>query len=300
MKIFTKRETLAQNMALMGLMSTLNIIIAVVSSLVPIISIFLILILPLISVLVELFCKDRYYPIYAIATFGLSLVATLWNMETTIFYLLPSLIVGYIFGLLAKKRIPSLYSILITSLIQLGLTMLFIPLINFIFDVDMVNFFKTIFKLTESKNIDIIVPSFIFVISLIQMSLSNLIIKEEIKKIGFEEIDEKKQWIYQLILLVDTLAIIGLYFLSLKLAYVFLLIAIYLAVFIIADYIKMKYIWTLIIFAFGLLINVIVFALANEKMANGSSLLLIAITPFWIAFISTIVSFLKRKEGKIK
>lgn len=301
MKIFSKRETLAQNMALMGIMSAINIIIAVVCSLVPWIAIFLILILPLTSVLVEIFCKDKYYPIYALATFGLALVATLWNMETTIFYVLPSLLTGYIFGLLAKKKIPSIYSILGSSLIQMGLTLAFIPLINFIFGVDVVLTFKTFFNLADSKNIDVIVPAFIFVISLIQMALSYIIISEEIKKIGVYPIaQERFQWIYQLVLGIISLSIIGVAFLSLEVAYVLLMISIYLSVFIIIDYISSKYWHILIIFGAGIILNVIIFALYFTKIKEPAGMLLIGVSPLWIAFISTLVSFLKRKPKEIQ
>lgn len=301
MKIFSKRETLAQNMALMGIMSAINIIIAVVCSLVPWIAIFLILILPLTSVLVEIFCKDKYYPIYALATFGLALVATLWNMETTIFYVLPSLLTGYIFGLLAKKKIPSIYSILGSSLIQMGLTLAFIPLINFIFGVDVVLTFKTFFNLADSKNVDVIVPAFIFVISLIQMALSYIIISEEIKKIGVYPIaQERFQWIYQLALGIISLSIIGVAFLSLEVAYVLLMISIYLSVFIIIDYISSKYWHILIIFGAGIILNVIIFALYFTKIKEPAGMLLIGVSPLWIAFISTLVSFLKRKPKEIQ
>ena len=301
MKIFSKRETMAQNIALMGLMSAINIIISVFSSLFPAVSIFIVLLLPLTSVLVEIYCKDRYYPIYAFATFGLALVATLWNMETTIFYLLPSLITGYVFGLLNKLKVPPLYSIITASLIQMGFTFISIPLINFIFDVDIIMTFKTVFNLVDSENIDVIIPSFIFVISLIQTSLSYAIISNEFNKLSIDENHSSSyQWIYQCLIMALLIVMIAISFVSLKIAYILLLIAIYFAVFVIIDFIEEKYFYTLIVFAFGLVINIIVFALINEKMPINSSLLLIGITPFWIGFISTIVSFLKRKSNKVK
>ncbi len=301
MKIFSKRETIAQNIALMGLMSAINIIISVFSSLFPALSIFIVLLLPLTSVLVEIYCKDRYYPIYAFATFGLALVATLWNMETTIFYLLPSLITGYVFGLLNKLKVLPLYSIITASLIQMGFTFISIPLINFVFDVDIIMTFKTAFNLVNSQNIDVIIPSFIFAISLIQTSLSYAIISNEFNKLNIDENHSSSlQWIYQCLIMFLLIVMFAISFVSLKTAYILLLITIYFAVFVVIDFIEEKYFYTLIVFAFGLVINIIVFAIANEKMPTNSSLLLIGITPFWISFISTIVSFLKRKSNKVK
>lgn len=301
MKLFSKRETIAQNMALMAMMAAINIIISVISSLVPIISIFLVLILPLASTLVEMYCKDRYYPIYALATIGLSLVATLWNIETTIFYVVPSIFTGYIFGLMSKKKIPSIYSILCASLIQMGVTLAFIPLINFVFQVNIIDTFKKFFNLTSSANVDIIIPAFVFVISMIQITLSYIIISNEIRKLGYIELDKDKyHWIYELALMIISILTIALSFISLETSYILLMIAIYLSIFIIVDYIKQKYWRILIVFLFGIFINIIVFASAYPLMNRQSGLLLIVVTPFWISFISTLVSFLKREKKDIE
>lgn len=300
MKMFSKRETIAQNMALMGLMAAINIIISVISALVPAVSVFLVIILPLTSVLVELFCKDRYYPIYALATFGLSLVATLWNMETTVFYVIPSILTGYVFGLMAKKQIPSIYSILASSLIQMGLLLAFIPLVNFIFQVDVIQTFKTFFKLSDSQYVNAIIPAFVFTISMIQMSLSYIVISGEIKKIGVKEIaDENHQWIYQLALAIIVLSMIGLAFASIEVAYVLLMISIYLSVFIIVDYIAAKYWHILIVFGFGLVLNIVIFGVFYNQLPKPYGFLLFGVTPLWISFISTLVSFLKRKPKEI-
>jgi len=76
MRLIYERENLAKSIPLMALMAAINIIIAALATLSPIASIFLILILPLTSAIVELCCKDRFFPIYGLATFGLSLALT--------------------------------------------------------------------------------------------------------------------------------------------------------------------------------------------------------------------------------
>ena len=114
MGLFSKKETLIQNMTFMGIFSAINVVISLLSTILfavatPI-SILLIIVLPLTSTVVELFCKDKYYPIYLFSTIGLSLVVTMWDMQNTIFYLIPSVFTGYIFGLLTKKRISGIYT----------------------------------------------------------------------------------------------------------------------------------------------------------------------------------------------
>ncbi|MCR5332796.1 MAG: hypothetical protein K6E11_02090 [Bacilli bacterium] len=301
MKLFSNRETLLENMTLMGIMASINIIIAVIAAFFPVFSLFLVLILPLSSTLVELFCKDRYFPIYAFATIGLALVATIWNMETTIFYVIPSILTGYIFGLMSKKNVPAIYSILAASVAQAGVTIAFIPFINFVFDVDVIFTFKSFFKLTESIYIDEIVPAFIFAISMVQIVLSYLIVSNEVKKFGFEpKDDEKYRIIYQIACFVCSLAIIPFAFFFVKGSYVFLMIAIYFAVFIVLDFIYKRKWFTLGVLLFGIVINVIVFALAYSKLDGCKALLLVGVTPLWIGFISIAFSLLKRESKKIQ
>ena len=288
-------------MALMGIMAAINIIVAVISAFVPVISLFLVLILPLSSTLVELYCKDRYYPIYAIATIGLSLVATMWNMETTIFYVVPSILTGYIFGLMSKKNVPAIYSILSASIVQAGVTIGFIPLINFLFDVDLVEMFLVFFKADTFQYVNDFVLAFIFTISLIQTALSYAIISNEIKKFGFEEIsDEKYRIIYQIGCALFALLEIPFAFFYIPASYLCLMISIYFALFILLDFICDKKWVTLGLCLAGILINIIVFVSAYSLLSGSLGGLLIGVTPLWIGVISIAFSLLKRDANKIK
>lgn len=299
--MFSKRETLTENIALMALMSAINIIICVLSAFLNVFSIFLILVLPLVSTLVEIYCKDRYYLIYAFASLGLSLIATLWNIETTIFYLIPSLITGYLFGLLAKKNIPSIYSLLLTSLVQMGLTMGEIPLINFIFDVNIINTFKTFFKLNEYVNVDIIIPSFIFTISLIQMSLSYLIISNELIKLKIEEYENDKfDYLNCAALLFFSILSMLFSFFSLETSYLFFLISLYFVIFIIGKTISKKCIPEIITFIIALIISIILYALFNASQSMKANILLLNIVPSSIGLIDIIFLVLKRRHKNIK
>ncbi len=301
MKIFSKRETLTENIALMALMSALNIIISVLLALLNVFSIFLILVLPLISTLVEIYCKDRYYPIYAFASLGLALVATLWNIETTLFYLIPSLITGYLFGLLSKKNIPSIYSILITSLVKMGLTMAQIPLVNFIFDVNVIETFKVFFKLEESTNIDVIVPSFIFVISLCEMSLTYLIISNELKKLNIREMEnENIVYIDDIALIVSSTFSMICSLFSLETGYIFLMISFYFSIFAIGRNIFFKNVIPLILMGLAIVANVLIYALTNGSSSIASNLIMLNIAPISIGIIDIIFLVLKRRYKNIK
>lgn len=300
MQLFKKRETLAQNIALMALMAAINIIISVIAAFSPIASALLVLFLPLTSVVVELFCKDRYYPIYAIATIGLSLVATMWNMETTIFYVLPSLATGYLFGLMAKKGIHSMWSIIAAVIVQTGLTFAFIPLIDFMFGVSTIETFKVAFGVSESKYVDAIIPAFIFIISLIQIVLSYIIISNEIKKFGYSTSNGffSKEWLPSVICLVLCLSLFGFYFVSSAVCYLVLVIALYFLAFVIVRFFEMKYWRTLIICGVIIIANVIVFASAYSLLEKPDGLLLIAFTPLLVSSLDLLVYFLKKPQKK--
>ena len=301
MKLFSKRETLLQNMALMGIMAAINIIVAVIAAFVPVISLFLVLILPLSSTLVEIYCKDRYYPIYALATIGLALVATMWNMETTIFYVIPSILTGYIFGSMSKKNIPAIYSIICATAVQTGVTIGFIPLINFLFDVNIVETFLVFFKVNMFFYVEDFVLAFIFVISLIQTALSYAIISQEIKKFGFEERDnDKYQIIYQGLCMLFALLEIPFAFFYVPVAFLCMMFSIYFAAFILADFIYDKKWFAFGLCAAGVLINVIVFVSAYSYLDGSLAGLLVGVTPLWIGVISIAFSLLKRDANKIK
>lgn len=301
MKFIYERENLVKSIPLMALMAAISIIIAALSALSPIISIFLILILPLTSAIVELSCKDRYFPIYALATFGLSLAVTFWNIETTIFYVLPSIITGYIFGVLAKHKIPAVWSIFAATLAQTAITYGLIPFINFIFQVDLIETFKTAFGLKEMVNINLIIPAFIFLVSLIQSSLSQLIVSQELQKFGIK--DETKFVSDVCSFSVGTLfaiLIIPFYFIDLKFAYFYLAVSIYFACYSLTMTISAKRFLELIPSGVALIITVLLFAFVQSYMKEASQFLLLGFLSACICLISLVFSFLKKKKEKIQ
>ena len=221
MKLFQKRESLTQNIAFMSLMSGITLVISVFATFFPILGVFIIIALPLTSTLVELYCKDRYYIIYAIGTIGLCLAANFWNIGTTFYYVIPSIFTGFIFGFMTKKSIPSVWTILVAATIQFGLTIGSIYIIRLMIGVDMLETFRTIFDFIDYDLFNIIFPTFCFLVSSIQVVLSYIVISNEIKKFGYEvDHDKTHMWIYQALTLVLCGSIIGFQFIYIPIAYV--------------------------------------------------------------------------------
>jgi len=301
MKLIYERKTLVKSIPLMALMAAINIVVAELAALSAIASLFLILVLPLSSTIIELCCKDRYFPIYGFATFGLALALTFWNIETTIFYVLPSIITGYIFGLLAKHKIPVVWSIIAATLAQTAISYALIPLINFIFQVDIVLTFKIALGLANNANVNIIVPTFIFLISLIQVSLSQLIVSQELQKFGIRQTNFPfSDLIASFVGIGFVLLIVPFYFVLLDLAYLFLAISIYFAAYIIVGvFIDGKFL-RLITYAIPIVLNVVLIALIQQYLKEASQMLLVGFSSLCICIISIVFSYLNKKKEKIK
>ena len=225
--MFKKRETLTQNIAYMGLMAAINVIFVLLTYFVPFLIFVLVFVLPLTSVVVTLFCQKKYLPIYMLATIGLCLIATMNNFSDTLFYVIPALISGVVFGLLVEKKVSPIWIIFASTLITTGLSYAFVPLIELIYGQNIITVFLTVFRVNEFTYIDYMVPCFIYLISLIQSILSYIFIRAELPKLGIT-IEEKTQYLPLFIGSFLAVLLIGLsiplfptfsYFFSLWLAY---------------------------------------------------------------------------------
>ena len=86
MNWFYKKETLIRTICFMSFFVAINVLCSFLTTVLPLLSVILIIFLPLTSAMVEVLCKDRWFPIYAIATIGLSIVVSLSSIDFTIFF----------------------------------------------------------------------------------------------------------------------------------------------------------------------------------------------------------------------
>ncbi len=302
MQLFKKKETIIQNLTFMAIMAVINLLIAVLIAFTSFIAVFLILFLPLINTLVAYYTKARYYPIYIFASLGLTIVATLWNIDTTIFYVLPSLLIGFLFGLFAKFKINPTFTILLSAFIELGFYYLGIYFVHLISGVDIIESLVDIFNI-EMATIKIYFPSILLIISLIQIYLSYLIIYNEFKR--FEKdlflIKEGKIIQYLLDLILVILIIIG-YFYSLTLAYIALVTFYYFAIISIIMAIMNIQKIKLIIFSFNILLSIFVFAFFYQHLPPNSGLILLGVYPLSVEITDSIAYILNKhkRDNKIK
>lgn len=282
----------------MAIMVTINMIVSLIASFFPLISLVIIFILPLGSVLVTLFSKWRYYPIYLLASIlGASLI-TLYNLEFTIFYLFPSLLSGFILGVFIEKKINITLGIILASIIQGSLSILFIPLINFLFQIDLINYLLALAHLSSRENIKLIIPSFIFIFSLIEIILSYIIIYNEISKIGYKDIKKNSNIYIVLSFLFSCLLIPVFNLFCIQISYIILCLNIFFAIVLSVEIIKEFNIKKIIIISSSFLISTFIFLILFQHINILYSLELLAIFSLIIYSLYIIDVLLKLRHKK--
>lgn len=227
MNIFSKKETLTQNMTYMAIMAAINVVFILLSVFVPYLYLLLLFILPLTSTYVILFCKKRYYPIYAITTIGLCFLASFNNIGDTFFYIIPSIIVGFLTGILLEKRINSSWIIIITSLAQFVISLSTLPLIKLITEVDLMESIFTLFGLNSFSYKNYLIGPLIYFTSIAQMTITYLVLKNEIEKIkinfneNFKKLDILFLFIYEILMFASSFIF---FFINKELTFLFLLL----------------------------------------------------------------------------
>jgi len=293
METYKKKESLVQNITFMALMAAINVIFVVLTTLVPFLLFLIVFVLPLTSVLVVLHCKKIYFPIYAIATIGLCMICTIWKIDDTVFYVIPSIVSGFVFGLFIEKKIPSFWIIIVTTIIQIGFTYASIPLIKLITGRDIVNDFATVFGIVEFQYLSYVVACFIFFISLAQEIIAYIIVKEEIPKFGYQLNEPKSLPLSLFISLLITITLaFALMFVYGPISYLFtlfgLLLAIFAFIYLILENKKLVY----ILLAAGFVLSIFLFALLYQTVSEPLGLIFINIFFFIEAIIVLVNNYL--------
>jgi len=272
------KKTLIQNITYMAIMAAINVIFSVLAMFLPLASFILMLVLPFTSVIVVLFCKEKYFVIYAVSTVILCLLVTITEAQTTIFYIIPSIISGFVFGWLIKAKIHAAFILIISTTVQLGLTYATLPLIHWIYGVNMIDVFKTLLHLNAHPMVDGIIPTFFYVLALAQTTFSFIIIHAEIKKFGVTINNDEK--------IFPTLALFGLgtgvlvavtALFSIVISYLLLLVFVFFSLFALIDVLNTKSRCLIISIGVSLLANLFVFALLYSLLPTPLGLLLLGL-----------------------
>ena len=296
MKLFKKQESIVQNMVYMGLLAAVNVVFVILTYFVPFLLFILVFVLPLCSVIITYYCKKYYFPIYFVVVVAICLLI---DLPDTIFYVIPSLITGFIFGLFVDKKIQPIFSILLATVVQFGISLAFIPLIKVLTNRDIVYDMATIFHLVDYIYLDYVVISFVFFVAFAQIMISYLVMHSELVKFGINfSTDSKNIYILDLISIGFGLFTILFAFVYPVLSFVFLMLLFIVTIdrLIYLDFTHYKlYIIELVVISLGTIFFV---AGLYNQIKTPLGLLLIGFLPFCISCASLLNKCLLSKRNK--
>lgn len=183
MKLITYKKDLKTSLPFMGLMSALTIIMFILGTYVPFTSFVLIFLMPITSTLVASLTKLKYYPIYFITTLGLALVIGLFDLNFFFNQLLPSLLIGFLFGLFIHFKLDEKLVIVLSSIILFGMQILSLVIIYYILNVNVIENVLKIFNLSDNAYFDYFILMVIYLISTLEVIITFIINKFELIKL---------------------------------------------------------------------------------------------------------------------
>ena len=297
MNWFYKKETLIRTICFMSFFVAINVVCSFLTTVLPLLSIVLIIFLPLTSAIVEVMCKDRWFPIYAVATIGLSIVVSLSSIDFTIFYIVPSIFTGYIFGLFSKHNLPNMFAIFFATIIQTLLSFAFIPLLQVITGSNLIDVFVKILRISNRFWFDSVILLLFFLIALIQIILSFIVVQNELNKFGQKsECKFNQERIAAFSTMGAALLSTIFSFFYMPLCYLFIGIAFYFTAFVVIFQAQNKNKSCLIADGVSLLMGIILYAALNQFIKDDVEFALLAFTPGLISIVSICYSFLKKSE----
>lgn len=295
----TKKQTFTQNITLMALMAGVNVIFTFMANLIWLSGLAIIIVLPLASALVGFLCQKRYFPIYLLASIGLSLIVSLQNIPTTVFYVIPSIIVGLVFGVLIQQKMYPAFIIIISAAIQSLLSFLSLLFVELVFEINPITRTLDLLGLPNNQTTITIVPAFIFVISLIQTCFAFLVLINEVRKLGIIVED-----FYHVVIpfsgLTASLFLVGFAFLLPAVSYVLLVIIFFTSVVTLHETLVNKRKLSLILFAISAFVTLILISVIAEKLASIYIPLFSALPLLVLLLCNVLELYLNNKEKSIK
>lgn len=281
-------------------MAGIDAILCLVGAFVPLSSIFLMLLVPLVSAAVSLFCKTRYCFIYVLGAIGVSLALSAWNVMNTVFYLTPGLLVGVTYGLLWKAKLPTSVNIFLVTLLSTGLFYLSFLLLRVFFDgVDMVNMLLTFIGRGNDPISRQIFPLFAFGYSLAQIAITHIFLVYELRRMGMDEIEASRLLpFYPLFAALFLALAFGLGFAYLPLAYFFLGLGVYWTVNSALSFYPRLHPFAIVLLVLTLGGSILLFATLCPKMPNQSGLLVLALPLLCTSLISSLNRLFLRLRDK--
>lgn len=192
-----------KKLTLSSMLLGINILFVTTNLFLPI-SIIILIAIPFSTTITKIKCGNKYTLLTIISAI---IISSLIDFQTTIFYLLPSLITGLLFGIFIDLKLHSFYNIIFTSLIGIIIQAISFLIIQALYQIDIVNLLTKLLNIDtfHFKNITI---TLLFLISFIQTLFSYIIIENDAEKFKIS-INKKDNIFYPLTIQTILLSSIG-------------------------------------------------------------------------------------------
>lgn len=178
-----------RELALAGIALSLSIIFLGLSYVIPFSSFLMIVFIPFLSALIAIRTSLKNQIIFLFAVILVSFI----DIQEGLFYLIPNVIIGLVYGNLVNFKLDRSLLFLGTSTVSFLLSYAAIYLIDFIYKIDLFLVFSNLFKLKEEQ-FKTIAPLFFFTLSIIQTLIMTLTVQDEIKKFNVSTYDNRYQF----------------------------------------------------------------------------------------------------------
>ncbi len=282
-------------------MSAINVLFVTISNFLPILFLILVFVLPLTSVIVTILCKKAYLPLYFVVTFLLCFSVNLgFGIYDTFIYVLPALITGILFGLLIEKKVPAILILVAISIVQFGLTYLtFYILDKFIIQV---NFYESLYKLfglTAFGYKTALTLIFTYIIAQIQVSLTYILVKYEVNRIGLEvNLEFNNKWLLYIPTVVFGVLSLISYYVFPDWTILFILISLAVVTYQFINLILSKTIWVYVLVAVSVIVFIFLFAFFYQYIKAPNQLILVNIFFALVTIIDILLYYCFKDKGK--
>lgn len=228
MAFWEEKKTPVQNIAFISVFAAVSVVFSLIAAFLPLGSLILMVFLPTTGALVALLAKGRYVIVYAFAALGLSFAVTAWNIQNTLFYTFPSLLVGLFIGFFSKKGLPASLLTLLSAFFYMGIVYALSPLSRFLYGLTPLSLLYELTGLAQNPLKDALSPTIILAYSFLASVTASFIIQEEFEKIGAIFADETKtELVFPILTFVFGItALVSAFYLP-SLSYISILIALY-------------------------------------------------------------------------
>ena len=303
MPLIQERKTPAQNIAFLGILAGVVVVLSVLGGFLPVVSFLVVFILAAASALGTRITSIRYSLPFMIAASLLSVAASFFNLTEALFYFVPSILAGGIYGIMSRNKLPLSLAIFVGAVLTLAFNYAAFFFIKGVYEIDIIEDSLKILGLAENTHVRPAIPAFLLGIGLAEMVLSHILIGIFYERFS---LNTEEGWS---VILIPSLAVffsglgVGIGFVSFPVGLAFVVSGVFFGIMSVYYLLTAcdKLLW--ILSGVAVLVGIFLFATLHRFMPEGSGILLASLFPSLFGLIMLI--FVRRikwtkKESKAK